>query len=149
MTATMSSTAIPAKRVNGTEVYNSAGEHLGEIEDIMIDKPSGEVIYAIMSFGGFLGIGEKFHPLPWQVLHYDTSKDGYVVDLTKEQLKKAPASARDELDDNDTAPARQGVRLLQPAAVLGLSGRCMRGRRATECPLRCRNARVHVESSYR
>jgi len=101
-TSTLSTAAIPAKRVNGTEVYNSSGEHLGEIEDIMIDKPSGEVVYAIMSFGGFLGMGEKFHPLPWQVLHYDTSKDGYVVDLSKEQLKKAPAYSRDELSDNDT-----------------------------------------------
>ena len=91
METTTHKATIAAKRVNGTEVYNAAGQHLGEIEDIMIDKPSGEVVYAIMSFGGFLGIGEKYHPLPWQVLNYDTEKDGYVVDLNKEQLTRAPA----------------------------------------------------------
>lgn len=102
MQTTTGKATIAAKRVNGTEVYNAAGQHLGEIEDIMIDKPSGEVVYAIMSFGGFLGIGEKYHPLPWQVLNYDTEKDGYVVDLNKEQLTRAPAYSRDELGDNDS-----------------------------------------------
>ncbi len=55
--------------VQGTEVYNTAGENLGAIHDIMIDEPSGKVAYAIMSFGGFLGIGNQYHPLPWSILH--------------------------------------------------------------------------------
>jgi uncharacterized protein YrrD len=93
--------AIAATRVNGTEVYNPTGEHLGEIDDIMIDKTSGEVVYAIMSFGGFLGIGEKFHPLPCRVPRYDTDKDGYVVDLTKDKLMGAPAYSQDELREDD------------------------------------------------
>ena len=93
--------SIAATRVNGTEVYNPTGDHLGEIDDIMIDKTSGEVVYAITSFGGFLGIGEKYHPLPWQVLRYDTNKDGYVVDMTKDKLMAAPAYSHDELSGDD------------------------------------------------
>jgi sporulation protein YlmC with PRC-barrel domain len=92
---------IPAKRVNGTDVYSQRGEHLGEIDDVMIDKRSGEVVYAIMSFGGFLGIGEKYHPLPWQVLTYDTDLSGYVVNVNEAELKKAPYYSRDELSESD------------------------------------------------
>ena len=65
---------ISASRVNGTDVYNHSGEHLGQIDDTMIDKISGQVRYAIMSFGGFLGIGEKFHPLPWKILSTTTRR---------------------------------------------------------------------------
>lgn len=81
---------ISSRRVEGTEVYNTKGEHLGAIEHVMIDKLSGQVAYAVMSFGGFLGIGEKYHPLPWQVLDYSTSKGGYVIDLDKKTLEGAP-----------------------------------------------------------
>lgn len=81
---------ISSRRVEGTEVYNPKGEHLGSVEHVMIDKLSGQVAYAVMSFGGFLGIGEKYHPLPWQVLDYDTAKGGYVVDLDKKTLEGAP-----------------------------------------------------------
>ena len=104
MAAVMKSApVIPAKRVTGSEVYSQNGDHLGEIDDVMIEKRTGEVVYAIMSFGGFLGIGEKYHPLPWRVLNYDKAKDGYVVNLTKDQLTKAPNYARNELADNDLA----------------------------------------------
>ena len=81
---------IASDKVQGTEVYNTAGDNLGAIHDIMIDKPSGKVAYAIMSFGGFLGIGNQYHPLPWSILHYDTGKGGYVVNLDKRQLEGAP-----------------------------------------------------------
>jgi PRC-barrel domain len=57
----------------------------------MIDKPSGKVAYAIMSFGGFLGMGNQYHPLPWSVLKYDTNLGGYVVNLDKRQLEGGPA----------------------------------------------------------
>jgi hypothetical protein len=86
-----SGTLIAAGKVNGSKVYNLAGEHLGDIEDIMMDKVSGRAIYAVMSFGGFLGIGEKHHPLPWATLKYDMQKDGYVVDLDKQKLEGAPS----------------------------------------------------------
>ena len=82
---------ISSRRVEGTDVYNTNGEHLGSIEHVMLDKLSGQVAYAVMSFGGFLGIGEKYHPLPWSVLDYDTSKGGYVVDLDKKTLEGAPS----------------------------------------------------------
>jgi hypothetical protein len=67
------SALISANKVEGTTVKNAAGEKLGSIEEIMIDKRSGKVAYAVMSFGGFLGIGDRHHPLPWGVLKYDTS----------------------------------------------------------------------------
>jgi sporulation protein YlmC with PRC-barrel domain len=89
--------SIPATKVNGTAVYNPTGDRLGEIDDVMIEKRSGHVVFAVMSFGGLLGIGEKFHPLPWEVLKYDTNKDGYVVNLDKDALKKAPSYSRDEI----------------------------------------------------
>ena len=88
---------IAADKVTGTTVYNAAGDNLGSIHDLMIDKRSGRVAYAVMSFGGFLGIGEKFHPLPWNVLTYDESKGGYNIDLTSDQLRSAPSYSRDEL----------------------------------------------------
>ena len=91
-----SGTLIAAEKVNGTNVYNPAGEKLGNVEDIMLDKVSGGAIYAIMSFGGFLGMGEKHHPLPWSSLKYDTGKEGYVVNLDKKKLEGAPS-----YDDRD------------------------------------------------
>ena len=81
---------IAADQVEGTNVYNRAGDKLGTVDHVMIDKMSGKVCYAIMSFGGFLGIGESYHPLPWQKLDYDRSKGGFVVDLDKKQLEGAP-----------------------------------------------------------
>jgi sporulation protein YlmC with PRC-barrel domain len=92
---------ITADRVQGTEVYNNTGDHLGEVEDVIIDKQSGNVAYAVMSFGGFLGIGEKYHPVPWALLKFDTSKDGYVVPLDKRQLDGAPAYDANEMRFGD------------------------------------------------
>ena len=89
-TAVTSGNLIGAGKVKGTNVYNAAGEKLGSVDDIMIDKVSGRAIYAVMSFGGFLGMGEKHHPLPWSTLKYDTAKGGYVVHLDKKQLQDAP-----------------------------------------------------------
>ncbi len=94
-TSITSGTLIAAEKVKGTDVYNRAGEKLGSVEDIMIDKVSGRAIYAVMSFGGFLGMGEKRHPLPWATLKYDTQKGGYVVNLDKKQLEGAPNYDRD------------------------------------------------------
>jgi sporulation protein YlmC with PRC-barrel domain len=92
---------IKADRVEGTEVYNTQGEHLGEVEDVIIDKASGKVAYAVMSFGGFLGIGEKYHPIPWSMLSYDTGKHGYVVPLDRGKLTDAPAYARGDMRYGD------------------------------------------------
>lgn len=81
---------IAADKVNGTAVFDMTGDKLGNVENIMIDKISGRAIYAVMSFGGFLGVGEKHHPLPWTALRYDESKEGYVINIDKKQLQDAP-----------------------------------------------------------
>ena len=94
-TSITSGTLIAADKVKGTNVYNLAGDKLGSVDDIMIDKVSGRAIYAVMSFGGFLGMGEKYHPLPWATLKYDAQKGGYVVNLDKKQLEGAPNYDRD------------------------------------------------------
>jgi hypothetical protein len=90
------SSLISSGKVTGTNVYNTAGDSLGEIHDVMIDKKTGKIAYAVMSFGGILGIGEDYHPLPWSTLKYDTRQGGYVVGIPKEQLEKAPTYGRDE-----------------------------------------------------
>ena len=98
--------AIAASRVIGTEVYNTAGDHIGTIEDVMLEKTSNGIMFAVIGFGGFLGIGEKFHAIPWSVLDYEPDKGGYVVPFTKEQLKAAPAYSINELTGNDGQKAR-------------------------------------------
>ena len=93
---------ISADKVKGTVVYNSSGDKLGTVENVMIDKQSGKVAYAVMSFGGFLGIGERYHPLPWSTLDYDVQQDGYCVPMSKEVLEKAPTyAAGDKIDMSD------------------------------------------------
>ena len=84
---------ISSTKVEGTKVYNREGEHLGTISNFMVDKYSGQVAYAVMSSGSFLSLDQQksCHPLPWKVLTYDASKGGYVVDLDKDTLEKAPS----------------------------------------------------------
>jgi sporulation protein YlmC with PRC-barrel domain len=89
---------IAASKVNGTTVYNRAGEKLGSVYDVMVDKRSGKAEYAIMSFGGFLGIGDSYHPLPWQSLTYDEVQGGYVVDLDRSRLESAPSYTTRDAD---------------------------------------------------
>ena len=85
---------IASDRVEGTNVYNRAGEKLGSIKNFMVGKRSGRVDYAVLSFGGLFGLGQKQYPLPWDTLTYNTEKGGYVVDLDKERLEKAPSFER-------------------------------------------------------
>jgi hypothetical protein len=82
---------ILASRVVGTPVFDRSGTRLGHVADVSIDKASGKTIYAIMSFGGFLGIGEKFHPVPWVLLDYDLEREGFTVPLAPDTLKDAPS----------------------------------------------------------
>lgn len=90
---------IASDKVEGTAVYNRAGDRLGTVRNFMVDKRSGRVAYAVMSFGGFLGIGESYHPLPWEVLTYDTARGGYIVDLSREQLEGAPRYSASDVPD--------------------------------------------------
>ncbi len=81
---------IASSKVEGTAVYNRRDERLGTIHNFMVDKLSGQVEYAVMSFGGVLGLGADYYPLPWSLLSYDTDQGGYVVDLDKQVLEQAP-----------------------------------------------------------
>ncbi len=87
---------IRASSVNGTTVYNAEGDKLGHIDDIVLNKRDGKASVAIMSFGGFLGMGENYHPLPWETLAYDRDRGGYVVNVSRAQLEGAPSYVRDE-----------------------------------------------------
>jgi hypothetical protein len=81
---------IGSDKVEGTYVYDAQGNHIGSIERVMIEKRSGQVAYAVLSFGGFLGIGTDYYPIPWASLHYDTSLGGYRSTITEQQLRGAP-----------------------------------------------------------
>ena len=94
---------IASDRVEGTPVFRSGGKRIGSIKRIMLDKQRGTVAYAVMGFGGFLGIGDDYYPLPWALLTYDEGFGGYRVDVTDDQLKGAPAYARDGWDFGDRA----------------------------------------------
>ena len=89
---------ILGSRVNGTPVFDCAGARIGHVDDLSIERVSGQVIYAILSIGGFLGLGEKYHPLPWSLLDYDPARRGYVVALDKATLLAAPHYDLFELD---------------------------------------------------
>jgi len=88
---------ISSEKVEGTAVYNRTGDSLGSVHHLMIDKITGRVEYAVMSFGGFLGIGESYHPLPWRILKYDVRQGGYVVDLDRRRLEGAPSYSTTDL----------------------------------------------------
>jgi hypothetical protein len=85
---------IGSDKVEGTAVRRSNGDKIGTIERVMIDKRSGKVAYAVMSFGGFLGIGDEYRALPWSVLRYNDDLDAYELNVTEAQLKGAPSPAR-------------------------------------------------------
>jgi hypothetical protein len=86
---------IESDRVEGTTVYDRQGNNIGSIKRLMIEKLSGRVAYAVMSFGGFLGMGAEEHAIPWSKLTYDTRLDGYQTDISESQLQGAPAFSRD------------------------------------------------------
>src|SRR5262249_39326667 len=101
--------AIRAKKVLGTKVTDPAGKKIGEIEDVVLDKQSNSILFAVVGFGGFLGMAEKYHPVPWSSLEYDESQGAYVVNYTKEQLQAAPAGSIDELTRDDGLQFRETV----------------------------------------
>lgn len=92
---------IASDKVEGTRVYSRRGDRLGTVRNVMIDKRSGRVEYAVMDFGGFLGIGKRHHPLPWAVLRYDEDRYGYVVDMDERELERAPSYRTGEEPDWD------------------------------------------------
>lgn len=90
-TTNPSGNLIAANQVQGASVYDAKLEKLGSIEDVMIDKATGRIAYAVLSFGGFLGIGDRYYPLPWEKLSYNTEIGGYVVDIDRQVLEGAPS----------------------------------------------------------
>ena len=98
---------ISSDKVEGATVYNTAGEKLGSIDDLMIDKTSGQIRYAVLEFGGFLGIGTDRYPMPWNVLRYDTAKGGYTAPIDKAILDKAPKNREQEVPVYDSEYSRR------------------------------------------
>lgn len=87
---------ISSDKVEGTEVFGRDGQRIGAVYNFMVDKVTGRVAYAVVSFGGFLGLGERFFPLPWAALTYDPARGGYVVDVDRGTLERAPSFAPGE-----------------------------------------------------
>lgn len=99
MNTTTVANLITSEKVTGTEVYGSDGKDVGHIDHLVIDKETGNIVYAVMHFGGFLGMGETPYSIPWEKLRYDKSKGGYLTDITKEQLEGAPPRSDDWVKD--------------------------------------------------
>ncbi|HVJ54276.1 MAG TPA: PRC-barrel domain-containing protein [Aliidongia sp.] len=101
---------ISASKVQGTSVVNPAQESLGSISDVVLDKYDGAVRYAVLEFGGFLGMGSKLFALPWELLRYDPNVDAYVINIDKEVLKNAPGFDSDDWPDMGAAAFDTGIR---------------------------------------
>ena len=100
-TPTGHTTAILASKVRGTPVYNRDGDKIGTVEDIVLDKVSNNIMFAVLGTGGLLGMGEKYRPIPWSVLDYDPNKGGYLVPMSKDSLDNAPAYRMEDLTSDD------------------------------------------------
>lgn len=96
-TASAHTSSICASKVIGTNVKDPSGNKIGTVQDIVLDKQANRIMFAVVGFGGFLGMGEKYHPIPWASLDYQPEHDGYVVNFTEEQLRAAPADSIDAL----------------------------------------------------
>jgi len=101
---------IRAAQVQGTSVTNPQQEDLGSIRDVVLDKYDGSVRYAVLEFGGFLGLGSKLFALPWELLRYDREVDAYVIDIDKEVLRQAPGFDSDDWPDMGAAEFDTGLR---------------------------------------
>jgi len=92
---------ISSEDVEGTAVYGAGEQKIGSVDHLMIDKQSGRVAYAVISFGGFLGLGHSHYPVPWGALTYDTSLEGFRTGITEQQLRDAPEFSDDSWGDRD------------------------------------------------
>jgi len=91
---------LSASTMIGNKILNPAGEQLGSIKELMIDPDDGFIIYAVLSFGGFLGLGDKLFAIPWEALTLDTENHAFILDVDKEALKNAPGFDKDHWPDN-------------------------------------------------
>jgi sporulation protein YlmC with PRC-barrel domain len=83
-------TMLEASKVAGTSVYDGAHKHIGEVDDLIVDTITGRVRYAMLSFGGFLGLGKDHYVVPWTSLKWDAELNGYVTGITQDQLERSP-----------------------------------------------------------
>jgi sporulation protein YlmC with PRC-barrel domain len=100
-TASGHTSAIRASKVKGTNVYSTTGDKIGHVEDVILDKQSNRILFAALGFGGLLGMGEKYAPVPWSVLDYNEDKNGYVIPMSEDEIKNAPAYDLSDLVKND------------------------------------------------
>lgn len=91
---------LSASSIIGTNVENSQGDNLGDIKEIMIDTTSARISYVVVSFGGFLGIGDKYFAVPWEAFTIDTDQENFILDVPKEKLEDAPGFDQDNWPDN-------------------------------------------------
>ena len=118
---------ISSEDVEGTEVYDAAGTNIGEVDHLMIDKVSGRVGYAVISFGGFMGLGHSHYPVPWGALKYDTSLGGFRTSISQRQLKYAPEFSVDVVladpeSVSDTATFEKAAGRIGAEVVFGRVG---------------------------
>ena len=92
---------ISGKAAQGTKVYSPNGDDLGHIDDVIIEPVSGRVVYGVLQFGGFMGLGSDYHPIPFGRLSYDPARGGYVTEVTREQLESAPRHNGNWYEDRD------------------------------------------------
>ena len=100
-TASGHTSAILASKVKGTTVYDMAGDKIGHVEDLVLDKQSDKIMFAALGSGGVLGIGEKYFPIPWSMLSYNKNKGGYAVPVGQDVIAKAPTFRLEDLTKND------------------------------------------------
>lgn len=91
---------LSASSISGTDVVNARNENLGDIKEIMIDTNNGRVSYVVLSFGGFLGIGDKYFAIPWEAFSIDTDNKCFVLNVPKEKLENAPGFDKDQWPTN-------------------------------------------------
>lgn len=118
--ANPTSNLISSENVHGTAVYGAGDNNVGDIDHLMIEKMSGRVTYAVMSFGGFLGLGNSHYPIPWNALKYDTALGGYRTGITEQQLQSAPQFSQDSWGNREweqRTNEHYGVRPYWDAAV--------------------------------
>ncbi len=108
-TATGNTTAIRASKVIGTDVYDAAGTKIAKIEDVILDKSSSRIMFAVLSVGGPVTTSDNVFPLPWSQLDYDEKEEGYVVSASQEQLASGPSVSLSKLTENDATASRSAT----------------------------------------
>jgi len=106
-TVDSASSLIASNRVEGTKVFGRDGDRLGAVSHFMLDKRSGQAAFVVVSTGGFLGLGQAYHPLPWGAFTYDEAQSGYVVAINKKMLDGGPTFRPDSAPSFDDAYAQR------------------------------------------